>query len=342
MNLHMARMIRVSILGASGYVGGDLMRLIAAHPAMKVAVAFGASNAGQPVAAVHPHLALAYPDMTFAAWDASLLKGSDLILAALPHGETQRLADDLLAPGIPFVDLGADFRLDSAAEYERWYGEPHARPDLLDNFTYGLPEFFRSEIKGSKRVAAPGCYPTAASLALRPLVEAGAIEKQGIIVDAASGVSGAGRSASAGTHFSSVDGNYRAYGLLNHRHTAEMELTTGGSVLFTPHLMAASRGILATCYAGATGKGDPLAILRDAYAREPFVHVGETPPETKWATGSNAAFLTARHDERTGTVVALAAIDNLGKGAAGQMIQCANLMLGLEEGAGLSNIGVYP
>ena len=335
-------MIRAAILGASGYVGGELMRLIAAHPAMEVRVAFGASNAGQPVAAVHPHLALAYPGMSFAAWDAAKLEGCDLILAALPHGETQRLAEELIAPGIPFVDLGADFRLDSAEEFERWYGEPHARPDLLGRFTYGLPEFQRAAIKNSKLVAAPGCYPTAASLTLRPLVEAGIIEKLGIIVDAASGVSGAGRAADAGTHFCAVDGSFRAYGLTKHRHTAEMELTTGAQVLFTPHLMATSRGILATCYARAIGKADPLAILRDAYADEPFVHVGETPPETKWATGSNAAFLSARFDERTGTVVALAAIDNLGKGAAGQMIQCANLMLGLDEGAGLSNMGVYP
>jgi len=335
-------MIRVAILGASGYVGGELMRLIAGHSAMEVGVAFGASNAGQPVATVHPHLALAYPDMSFAAWDPALLKGCDMILAALPHGETQRLADELLAPGIPFVDLGADFRLDSAAEFERWYGEPHARPELLASFTYGLPEFFRQAIKGTKRVAAPGCYPTAASLVLRPLVEAGVIERQGIIVDAASGVSGAGRAANAGTHFCAVDGNYRAYGLLNHRHTAEMEMASRASVLFTPHLMPASRGILATCYARATGPSDPLATLRDAYVNEPFVHVGQTPPETKWATGSNAAFLSARYDERTNTVVALAAIDNLGKGAAGQMIQCANLMLGLDEGAGLSTMGVYP
>lgn len=335
-------MIRVSILGASGYVGGELMRLIAGHPGMEVGTAFASSNAGQRVASVHPHLALAYPGTTFAAWDSALLAGSDLILAALPHGETQRLADELLAPGIPFVDLGADFRLDGAAEFERWYGEQHARPDLLDSFTYGLPEFFREAITRSKRVAAPGCYPTAASLALRPLVEVGAIEKQGIIVDAASGVSGAGRTSNAGTHFCAVDGSYRAYGLLSHRHTAEIELTTGSSVLFTPHLMATSRGILATCYAHHTGSGDPLAILRDAYAAEPFVHVGDTPPETKWATGSNAAFLTARLDERTGTVVTLAAVDNLGKGAAGQMIQCANLMLGLEEGAGLTTMGVYP
>ena len=335
-------MIRVAILGASGYVGGELMRLIAGHPAMKVGVAFGSSNAGQRVATIHPHLALAYPGVCFAAWEAALLKSCDLIFAALPHGETQRLADELLAPGIPLVDLGADFRLGSAAEYERWYDEPHARPELLSSYTYGLPEFYRDSIKGSKRVAAPGCYPTAAGLALRPLLDAGAIEKQGIIVDAASGVSGAGRGANAGTHFCAVDGNFRAYGLLNHRHTAEMELVAGASVLFTPHLMPASRGILATCYAKATGPSDPLAILRDAYVGEPFIHVGETPPETKWATGSNAAFLSARFDERTGMVVALAAIDNLGKGAAGQMIQCANLMLGLDESAGLSNMGVYP
>ncbi len=335
-------MIRVSILGASGYVGGELMRLIAAHPAIEVGVAFAASNAGQAIGAVHPHLALAYPQMRFTAWGAEPLEGCDLICAALPHGETQRLADNLLAPDIPFVDLGADFRLNSAAEYLRWYGEPHARPELLASFTYGLPEFFREAIKESKRVAAPGCYPTAASLALRPLVEAGVIEKQGIIVDAASGVSGAGRTANAGTHFCAVDGNFRAYGLLGHRHTAEMELMTCSELLFTPHLMAASRGILATCYARATGPSDPLAILRGAYDGERFVQVGNTPPESKWATGSNAAFLTARYDERTGTVISLAAIDNLGKGAAGQTIQCANLMLGLDETAGLSNMGVYP
>ena len=335
-------MINVAILGASGYVGGELMRLIDAHPSMRVGTAFGASSAGEPVAAAHPHLALAYPEMRFAAWDAALLTGADLIFAALPHGETQRLADELLAPGVPLVDLGADFRLNDAATFERWYGEPHARPELLPSFAYGLPEFFREAIAGSKRVAAPGCYPTAASLALKPLVEAGAIEAVGIIVDAASGVSGAGRAASTGTHFCSIDGNFRAYGLTGHRHTAEMEMVTGASVLFTPHLMATNRGILATCYARATGPSDPLSILRAAYDGERFVHAGEALPESKWATGSNAAFVSARYDERTGTVIALAAIDNLGKGAAGQMIQCANLMLGLDEGAGLTTIGIYP
>lgn len=335
-------MIRVSILGASGYVGGELMRLIAGHPSMEVGMAFGSSNAGQPVPAVHPHLSLAYPGMRFAEWEAGALASSDLVMAALPHGETQRLANDILADGIPFVDLGADFRLDSAEEFEAWYGEPHQRPDLLSSFTYGLPEFYRESIRSSARVAAPGCYPTAANLALKPLIDAGAIETNGIIVDAASGVSGAGRKASDATHYCGVEGSYRAYGLTRHRHTAEMQMVSGAEVFFTPHLMATSRGILATCYAKARGACDPLSILRDAYADERFVHVGERPPETKWATGSNAAFLSARYDERTGMVVALTAIDNLGKGAAGQMIQCANLMLGLDEGAGLSTMGVYP
>ncbi|QDP19678.1 N-acetyl-gamma-glutamyl-phosphate reductase [Sphingomonas xanthus] len=335
-------MIRAAILGASGYVGGELMRLIAGHPAIKVGVAFGASSAGQPVSSVHPHLALAYASEHFARWDPKKLRGCDLILAALPHGETQRLADQLVAADLPIVDLGADFRLDSAEQFERWYGEPHARPDLLSTFVYGLPEFHREEIRGAARVAAPGCYPTAASLALRPLIEAGLVEPTGIIVDAASGVSGAGRGAGAGTHFCAVDGNFRAYGLLGHRHTAEMEMMTGASILFTPHLASLSRGILATCYAQARQPGDPLQVLRDAYANERFVHVGEMPPETKWAAGSNAAFLTARYDERTNRIISLAAIDNLGKGAAGQMIQCANLMLNLDEAAGLSTMGIYP
>jgi N-acetyl-gamma-glutamyl-phosphate reductase len=333
-------MIRAAILGASGYVGGELLRLLAVHPAIEVGRAFGASASGKPVTELHPHLGLAYGDQVFDAWDPALLDGCELVFAALPHGESQKLVDAI--GDRKFVDLGADFRLDSADEYERWYGEPHARPDLLANFVYGLPEFRRAAIAGSDRVAAPGCYPTAASLALKPLVDAGIIETKGIIVDAVSGVSGAGRSASAGTHFCAVDGNFRAYGLLNHRHTAEMQMMTGAEILFTPQLAPMSRGILATGYARATSPCDPLAILREAYAAEPFVHVGEAPPETKWATGSNAAFLTARYDERTNMVVALAAIDNLGKGAAGQMVQCANLMLGLDETAGLSTMGVYP
>jgi N-acetyl-gamma-glutamyl-phosphate reductase len=331
--------IRVAILGASGYVGGELLRLCAAHPDLHCVRAFGASSAGKPIATLHPHLALAYAGRAFDHYDPALLDECDLVFAALPHGESQRLADDILSRDLPFVDLGADFRLDDAGEYQRWNSEPHSRPDLLGSFVYGLPEFTRAKLAGTKRVAAPGCYPTAATLALKPLVDAGLVECEGIIVDAASGVSGAGRGAAP---YCSVEGNFRAYGLLDHRHTAEMQMMLGGEILFTPHLVPMSRGILATCYAKAAARFDPLAILRDAYAGEPFVHVGETPPEAKWASGSNAAFVTARYDDRTGMVVALAAIDNLGKGAAGQMIQCANLMLGLDESAGLSNMGVYP
>jgi N-acetyl-gamma-glutamyl-phosphate reductase len=333
-------MIRAAILGASGYVGGELMRLLAAHPGIEVERAFGASAAGKPVPELHPHLALAFGDMAFDAWDPDLLDGCGLVFAALPHGESQRIVDAI--GDRKFVDLGADFRLDSAEDYARWYGEPHQRPDLLASFVYGLPEFRRADIAASNRVAAPGCYPTAACLALKPLVDAGAIETKGVVVDAASGVSGAGRAASAGTHFCAVDGNFRAYGLLNHRHTAELQMVTRAEVIFTPHLAPMSRGILATCYATAAAPCDPLAILREAYAAEPFVFVGEAPPATKLATGSNAAFLTARYDERTNLVVAISAIDNLGKGAAGQMIQCANLMLGLDETAGLAVAGVYP
>ena len=336
---------RVAILGASGYVGGELLRLISVHPELECGVAFASSNAGQPIASVHPHLSLAYPGATFSSWDAGLLDGCNLIFAALPHGESQRIADDIISRDLPFVDLGADFRLDSAEAYHSWYGEEHARPELLGSFVYGLPEFARESIRSSRRVAAPGCYPTAATLALRPLAEAGLIQKSGIIVDAASGVSGAGRAASQATHFNTVAESFRAYGLVRHRHTAEMEMMLGSEVLFTPHLAPMNRGILATCYARPAREmvaDEPLELLRQAYADEPFVHAGETIPETKWVLGSNAAFVTARYDPRTQTVIAVAAIDNLVKGAAGQMIQCANLMLGMDETAGLSAIGVYP
>jgi N-acetyl-gamma-glutamyl-phosphate reductase len=335
-------MIRTAILGASGYVGGELLRLIATHPQLTAAKLFGDSKAGQGVGAVHPHLAAAYANAVVERLEDSALDDVDLVFAALPHGHSQRLAATILGKRIPFVDLGADFRLDDAPTYERWYGHAHTAPNLLGEFVYGIPELNREAIKGAKAVAAAGCYATAAILALKPLVDAGLVEKDSLIVDAASGVSGAGREAKESTGFSTVDGSFAAYGLLSHRHTAEMEMATGGTVLFTPHLVPMTRGILATCYGTATGPSDPLAALREAYAGEPFVHVTDQLPATKWVSGSNGAQLTARCDERTGRVVALSAIDNLGKGAAGQMIQCANLMLGLDEVAGLTTIGVYP
>ena len=335
-------MIRTAILGASGYVGGELLRLCGAHPQFAPARLFGESKAGQPVAAVHPHLAAAYPDAVFEKYEERALDGIDLLFAALPHGHSQRLAAAILDKGIPFVDLGADFRLDDAETYARWYGHTHDAPELFGKFAYGIPEIHREAIRGAKAVAAAGCYATAAILALKPLVDAGLIDANSLIVDAASGVSGAGREAKEATGFSTVDGSMAAYGLLSHRHTAEMEMALGARVLFTPHLVPMTRGILATCYGAASGPCDPQAVLEAAYADEPFVHVSADPPATKWVSGSNGAVVTSRYDERTGRVLALAAIDNLGKGAAGQMIQCANLMLGLDESAGLSPIGVFP
>jgi N-acetyl-gamma-glutamyl-phosphate reductase len=335
-------MIRTAILGASGYVGGELLRLLATHPQLVPAKVFGDSKAGQPLGAVHPNLAAAYPEALVERFGDGALGGIDIVFAALPHGHSQRLAATILDKGIPFVDLGADFRLDDAATYERWYGHAHEAPELLREFVYGIPELHRAAIQRAKAVAAAGCYATAAILALKPLVDAGLVKPDSLIVDAASGVSGAGREAKEGTGFSTVDGSFSAYGLLSHRHTAEMEMAIGGTVLFTPHLVPMTRGILATCYGEATGPCDPLGVLEQAYADEPFVHVTDQPPATKWVSGSNGVQLTARYDERTGRVLALSAIDNLGKGAAGQMIQCANLMLGLDEGAGLTPIGVYP
>jgi len=334
-------MIRTAILGASGYVGGELLRCLAAHPEFAPAKLTGESKAGQALGAVHPHLAAAYPDASVERFDGDL-SGIDLVFAALPHGKSQEVAPAILESGIPFVDLGADFRLDDSAAYERWYGHAHQAPQLLGAFIYGIPELNREAIRGAKTVAAAGCYATAAILALKPLVEAGLVKPGSVIVDAASGVSGAGRELKETSAFNTVDGSFSAYGLINHRHTAEMEMALGGAVLFTPHLAPMSRGILATCYGEATGQADPLDVLRAAYAGEPFVHVTAEPPATKWVSGSNGAQVTARHDERTGRVLGIAAIDNLGKGAAGQMIQCANLMLGLDETAGLSACGVYP
>jgi N-acetyl-gamma-glutamyl-phosphate reductase len=335
-------MIRAAILGASGYVGGELLRLLAAHSGIAPAKLFGASKAGRALGHVHPHLAGAYPGALIEPFDHGSLAGIDLVFAALPHGRSQEIAAAILLEEIPFVDLGADFRLKDPAVYEQWYGHRHGAPELLGRFVYGIPEIERDSIRDSKAVAAAGCYATAAILALKPLVDAGLVNAETLIVDAASGVSGAGREPTEATSFSAVDGSFSAYGLLNHRHTAEMEMALGATVLFTPHLAPISRGILVTCYAEARAPCDPLAVLRDAYAGEPFVHVTTDPPATKWVAGSNAVQLSARYDQRTGRILALAAIDNLGKGAAGQMIQCANLMLGLDEGAGLTSVGVYP
>jgi N-acetyl-gamma-glutamyl-phosphate reductase len=333
-------MIRVAILGASGFVGSELLRLCAAHPEFVPVRLFADSQAGRKLSEAHPHLALAYPDLQLNSYAAKDLDEVDLVFAALPHGQSQAIARDVLGRSLPFVDLGADFRLGSAEQYRIWYGEAHGAPDLLDRFVYGIPELHREAIAGSATVAAAGCYATAAILALKPLM--GLVEPGSILVDAASGVSGAGKALRDESHFNAVDESFAPYGLLAHRHTSEMEMALGGTILFTPHLAPMNRGILATCHGVAKQACDPLEALREAYAGEPFIHVSERVPATKWTQGSNAVHLTARYDARTGRVLAIAALDNLVKGAAGQMIQCANLMLGLPETAGLPVAGIYP
>ncbi|MFV1990720.1 MAG: N-acetyl-gamma-glutamyl-phosphate reductase, partial [Acidimicrobiales bacterium] len=243
------------------------------------------------------------------------------------------------------VDLGADFRLQDASLYPEWYGQEHVIQELLPRFSYGLPERYRSDITKLDHVAVPGCYPTAAALALAPLADAGLIQSTGVIVDAATGVSGAGRPAKPTNTFAAVDSDFSAYGLLNHRHTIEMEIVTGAQVLFTPHLAPMTRGILATCYARptkVTSTQELLEMLAKSYAGEPFVFITEESPGTKATFGSNSVHITARYDKRTDTVLTIAALDNLIKGASGQAIQCANLLLGFDEGVGLSVVGIYP
>jgi N-acetyl-gamma-glutamyl-phosphate reductase len=339
------RVINVGVVGASGYTGAELLRLCAGHPYLSVVVATGDSQAGEPVRELYPSLAAAYPSLVFSKLSAEELRGLDLVFMALPHGEAQHLVPELIGHVGGVVDLSADFRLRDAAVYGKWYGSAHVHPEMLGEFAYGLPELFRDDLEGAKLVAVPGCYPTAAALALTPLVRQGAVDLQGVIVDAASGVSGTGRKLSHGTHFNTVDEDFSAYGLLNHRHTPEIEQATGAQVLFTPHLAPMNRGILATCYARARANNetaDLLDILLQAYAEEPFVVVSEASPSTKATLGSNCAHLTARADRRTGSVISICAIDNLMKGASGQAVQCANVVLGLPETTGLSNVGVYP
>lgn len=342
---------RAAVIGASGYTGAETLRLLAGHPEIEVVVVTADSNAGNRVADVYPSLAPAYSDLAYQAFDAGALAGIDLAVMALPHGESQRIAGLLVEHVAHVVDIGADFRL-PAAVYAEWYGETHGAPDLLERFAYGIPELFREATAKRDHVANPGCYPTAAILALAPLLDGGLVEPSGIIVDAVSGISGRGRGPSVPSLFSEANENVVAYGLLNHRHTAEMELGLGTvagrpvEVLFTPHLVPMTRGILATCYArparsGLTTEG-LLDRYRDFYAGEPFVAVSDQPPATKATLGGNAAHLTVRADPRTGTVVAVGAIDNLVKGASGQALQNANLLLGLPETLGLTNVGMAP
>jgi len=341
------RPISVAILGASGYTGVELLRLIAHHPAFRLVVATGDTQAGTPVASLYPNLAATYTDLVFSAHDPSVCDGADLVFLGLPHEASLELVPDLVGRVGCVVDLSAAFRLKDASAYPEYYGFTHHRSDLLERAVYGLPERHRAALVGASLVATPGCYVTAATLAIAPLVDAGLIDTTSVIVDAASGVSGAGRAPKHTNLFCTVDEDMNAYGLLNHRHTPEMQEQIGATVLFTPHLVPMNRGILATCYAKpASGRSlstsDVMSALRDAYASEPFVVVRDDAPSTKATLGSNAVHLTARYDARTGNVIVIGALDNLCKGASGGAVQAANVALGLDETAGLTAVGVYP
>jgi N-acetyl-gamma-glutamyl-phosphate reductase len=338
-------MVSVGIIGASGYTGAELLRLCAQHPEFNVVYATGDTQAGTPAASLYPSLSVAYPDLVFEAFDLTQVRGLDLVFLGLPHEASLALVPQLRGLVGCVVDLSAAFRLKDSSLYPQWYGFDHDQPELLDRAVYGLPELHRDALVGARLIATPGCYVTAATLALAPLVAQGLVQTSGIVVDAASGVSGAGRGLKASSQFCTVDEDFVAYGLLDHRHTPEIEQNIGAQVLFTPHLAPMNRGILATCYArptGPTSTADLLAALGRAYHAEPFVAVRPGSPSTKATLGTNAAHVSVHADSRTGWVVALCAIDNLCKGASGGAIQSANVALGLPETAGLSSVGVYP
>lgn len=345
---------RVGIVGASGYTGAELLRLLAGHPSFELVVATGDSQAGRPLAELYPSLALAYGDRAFDPYDPAALDGLDVVFCGLPHGVSMSAVPEFRASVGHVVDLGSDFRLHDPALYPTWYGADHTCPELLSEAVYGLPELFRDKIAGAELIAATGCNAATAVLTLAPLLDAGLIEPDGMIIDLITGVSGAGRPPKPNTTFCTVDSDVTAYGLLTHRHTPEIEqaLTdrTGqaASVLFTPHLVPMNRGILATCYgrptAAAAGVDSAGAqeVMADFYRDEPFIAVSDRSPSTKATLGSNAVHLTARVDPRTGMLVGIGALDNLMKGASGMAVQCANLAVGLPEETGLPVVGVYP
>jgi N-acetyl-gamma-glutamyl-phosphate reductase len=342
--------IRVAVAGASGYAGGELLRLIAGHPGLELGPVAAAANAGAAVTGLHPHL----PELAglrFEALDPARLASADLVFLALPPEQSAAVADGL--PGeLPVVDLSASFRLADPAVWASFYPGPHA-----GRWAYGLPELpgARERLRGARRAAAPGCYATAAIMALAPLLIAGLVEPRDIVIVAASGTSGAGRSPSVGLLATEVMGSMGAYQVGGvHRHTPEIEqaLTEAAGaevvVSFTPALAPMPRGILATCTARLAGPDITAAALRQAltgaYAAEPFAHLlaAGSWPATAATAGSNAVHLQAAADSHAGRAVVVAALDNLGKGAAGQAVQVANLMLGLPETAGLTPQGIAP
>ncbi|WP_030166269.1 N-acetyl-gamma-glutamyl-phosphate reductase [Streptomyces sp. NRRL S-813] len=340
--------VRVAVAGASGYAGGEALRLLLAHPEVEIGALTGNSNAGQRLGALQPHL-LPLADRVLAETTPEALVGHDVVFLALPHGQSAAVAEQL-GPDVLVIDMGADFRLKDPADWERFYGSPHA-----GTWPYGLPELpgGRAALEGSKRIAVPGCYPTAASLALVPAYAASLVENEAVIV-AASGTSGAGKAAKPHLLGSEVMGSMSPYGVGGgHRHTPEMIQNLSAAagepvtVSFTPTLAPMPRGILATCSArardGVTAES-VRAAYEKAYADEPFVHL---LPEGQWPAtasvyGSNAAQIQVAYDPAAHRVIAISAIDNLTKGTAGGAVQSMNIALGLDESTGLPTIGVAP
>ncbi|MCG1024403.1 MULTISPECIES: N-acetyl-gamma-glutamyl-phosphate reductase [Dehalobacter] len=342
-------MIKVGILGATGYTGQELLRLLNNHPEVTLAHLGSSTSAGKRISDICPHLQESLENVL----ETEELPDVDVVFMALPHGIAAARARELMEHGIKIVDLGADFRLKDAQEYENWYKVKHADPALLPKAVYGLPELYRNEIAGKALVANPGCYPTASQLALVPLLRAGLLDPNSIIIDAKSGVSGAGRGIVQNLHYSEVNENFKAYGVGVHRHTPEIEQQLSGAadakvvISFTPHLVPMTRGILATIYAGVKS-GITEQELRDCwqqdYEKEPFIHVMPERewPQTKYTNGSNHAFLQLRYDQRTGRVVLVSVIDNLVKGASGQAIQNMNILFDLPETTGLQTTALWP
>ena len=350
----MAKAIRVGVLGASGYTGADLVRLALGHPSMEIALLTANSHAGKPMADVFPHLAFAkLPDLiTVEAADWGTV---DAVFCGLPHGTTQEITAAVLGahPKVKFIDMSADFRLDDSATYERWYGHPHQALHLQKEAVYGLTEHNRARIAAARLVACPGCYPTAALLGLLPVVGAGLVDPSDIIIDAKSGITGAGRSLKQNILFSEAGEGLSPYSVGQHRHAPEIEQELGKAagkalvVNFTPHLIPMSRGELCTMYVRLTGKAtadDLRATLARAYAGEPFVHVVKAGvlPKTQDVRGSNHVAIGVVADRIPGRAMIISTIDNLVKGSAGQAIQNFNLMFGLPETTGLMQAPLFP
>ena len=343
-------MIKVGIVGGTGYTGVELLRLLTMHPEVEIQAITSRSEEGMPVADMFPNLR-GHLDLVFSVPDMGLLKKCDLVFFATPNGIAMTMARELLDAGVKVIDLAADFRIKDVAEWSKWYGMEHACPDLIEQAVYGLPEVNRYEIKQAQLVANPGCYPTAVQLGLLPLVENGLADTDNLIADAKSGVSGAGRGAAVGFLQAESSENFKAYGVAGHRHLPEIRqglaLANKAEVglTFVPHLVPMIRGIHATCYASLKDKSvDLQSIYAKRYAEEVFVDVmpAGSHPETRSVKGANQCRIAIHVPQQGDTVVILSVIDNLVKGAAGQAVQNMNIMFDLNENAGLTAVALVP